>query len=63
MIVFLFRTTAAQISNFLNSEARLVWDRRGRVDKLVIVDWFTETKPYPAPINILLESMQKVCCY
>ena len=44
----------------MDSESRLLWSRRDRVDVLVIMDWDTEDLPHPQPLQVLLDAITKV---
>jgi len=48
------------LSSKIDSDARLSWARRGKVDKIIVVDWFTEKIPLPQPISVLIDSMMQV---
>lgn len=52
--------TAGHIGGHLDPDARIQWNTRGRVDKLIIMDWNTEVKPYPDPINIIMDAIMNV---
>ncbi len=49
-------STAKGIERQLHSDSRIHWSRRGRVDKIIIMDWKSEKFPEPrdeSPLAVL----------